>query len=94
LPPLVARNSFDEESDSNSDNDNDKEQEDEFTSIRNDEDALISEDFDELCIDPESRRTWFQPQAQEPQESQEPQEPESNKPSIDEDNRNRRSQRS
>jgi hypothetical protein len=94
LPPLVARNSFDEESDSNSDNDNDKEQEDEFTSIRNDEDALISEDFDELCIDPESRRTRFQPQAQKPQESQEPQEPESNKPSIDEDNRNRRSQRS
>jgi hypothetical protein len=72
-PPLVARNSFNEDSDSNSDNDAHDEGEVDSPLVGNNKDILISEDFEEPHVSPESRRARFQPQVI-PQEPQDPEE--------------------
>ncbi len=56
LPPLIADDPINDDSDSDSD--------DAFLSIRNDENVLVSEDFTELYIDSESRRARYQPDVQ------------------------------
>jgi hypothetical protein len=102
LPPLVARNSFNEDSNSNSNSDDDTDdggEDDSLLLVGKDKDILISEDFEELYISPESRRARFQSQVipQDPEESSStedaPQEsPDPEEPSPIEDG-NRRSQR-
>jgi hypothetical protein len=58
-PPLVARHSF-QPDDSTSDEDNDSHNEaDDFPSDDAAADILLSEDFDELFIEPESRQAQF-----------------------------------
>jgi hypothetical protein len=78
-PPLVARTSFNEDNDSDSDgndddDDDDDKRRDNYLMVGDNKDMLISEDFEELDVSPESRRARFQPQVI-PQEPQDPENP-------------------
>jgi hypothetical protein len=89
---LIPRSPSHEDSKSSDSGDSNSKHKDDFPTQPDKQDVLVDEDFDELCVKPESRRAQFQPDnvTQEPQDV--PQELEA--PDSPGDDGDRRSQRS